>query len=430
MTLKYHALDRLNFFVPLLLIGLVFSTPIMAKTSIDDVLITYADIAEAKYRDSLETAKKLQIAVRNLVRNPTQITLAQARTAWLQARIPYQQTEVYRFGNNIVDEWEGRVNAWPLDEGLIDYVTGNYGVESEENELYVANVIANPQLKINGNIVEASKITKQFLRSVLHEAGGIEANVATGYHAIEFLLWGQDTNGTNAGAGNRPATDFSETDCTGGNCARRVQYLMAATDLLVDDLTWMVEQWKTSGSARNNLTQGSDAAGLIIMLRGMGSLSYGELAGERMKLGLILHDPEEEHDCFSDNTHNSHYYDALGIQNIYLGRYERIDGTLVSGASLSDLVKEADPALDQRVRNSLEATILTMKEMVKRAESGEAYDQLIAEGNSDGNFLVQKAIDDLIAQAKEFQRVAAALFLDAVQFEGSDSLDAPGNVGR
>ncbi len=54
-------------------------------------------------------------------------------------------------------------------------------------------------------------------------------------------------------------------------------------------------------------------------MTGLGSLSYGELAGERIKLGLMIHDPEEEHDCFSDNTHASHFFDALGIRNVYLG---------------------------------------------------------------------------------------------------------------
>ena len=60
--------------------------------------------------------------------------------------------------------------------------------------------------------------------------------------------------------------------------------------------------------------------GLSTILIGMGSLSYGELAGERMKLGVMLHDPEEENDCFSDNTHASHYNDARGIRNVYPGR--------------------------------------------------------------------------------------------------------------
>src|SRR5690606_25775652 len=142
----------------------------------------------------------------------------------------------FRFGNVIVDDWEGRVNAWPLDEGLIDYVDASYGAESDENTLYVANVIANPSIEINGEKVDASALTPEFLSATLQEAGEVEANVATGYHAIEFLLWGQDLNGTEAGAGNRPYTDFDTANCTGGHCDRRGQYLAAASDLLVADL--------------------------------------------------------------------------------------------------------------------------------------------------------------------------------------------------
>ena len=100
----------------------------------------------------------------------------------------------------------------------------------------------------------------------------------------------------------------------------------------------MVANWQADGTARAALVDGAPKAGLSSIVIGLGSLSYGELAGERMKLGLMLHDPEEEHDCFSDNTHNSHYYDALGIANVYLGRYQRVDGSTVEGASLSDLV--------------------------------------------------------------------------------------------
>ena len=132
---------------------------------------------------------------------------------------PYQQTEVYRFGNPLVDDWEGKVNAWPLDEGLIDYVDASYGRESEENGLYTANVVANESLSIDGQEIDASAITPALLGETLHEAGGIESNVATGYHAIEFLLWGQDLNGGEAGAGERPWSDYATgDDCTHGNC--------------------------------------------------------------------------------------------------------------------------------------------------------------------------------------------------------------------
>ena len=215
----------------------------------------------------------------------------------------------------------------------------SYGTESAENELYVANVIAHTSLTIGGKTLDTSKITKELLADKLQEAGGVEANVATGYHAVEFLLWGQDLNGTGPGNGARPASDYDTKQCTNGNCDRRAQYLSAATDLLVDDLAWMAAQWAPGGAARKTIEQGSDEAGLTAIMTGLGSLSYGELAGERMKLGLMIHDPEEEHDCFSDNTHASHFFDALGIRNVYLGTYRRADRSLVTGPSVSDLVQ-------------------------------------------------------------------------------------------
>lgn len=399
-----------------------------AAADIRAVLETYADIALAGYEDSLETAKALDQAVQRLLAAPSAGSLAAVRQAWIAARVPYQQTEAFRFGNPIVDDWEGRVNAWPLDEGLIDYVDAAYGTESDTNAYYTANIIANPSIKVGGREVDATDITPQLISQTLQEIGGIEANVASGYHAIEFLLWGQDLNGTGPGAGERPHTDYDTAACTGGNCGRRGDYLSAATELLIVDLMEMVGNWQEGGEARATLLDGDPKDGLAAMLTGLGSLSYGELAGERMKLGLMLHDPEEEHDCFSDNTHNSHYYDALGIRNVYLGRYERIDGTIVEGPSLSDLVKAADPALDTEMRGKLDVTLAAMQVIRDRAEAGEAYDQLIGEGNAEGNAIVQAAIDALIDQTRTIERIIAALDVAGVEIEGSDSLDDPAAV--
>ncbi|UWR07815.1 imelysin family protein [Ruegeria sp. B32] len=393
-----------------------------------DILDTYADIAEAKYDDSLRAARKLQAAVAALVDQPSAENLTAARQAWVAARVPYQQTEVYRFGNPIVDEWEGKVNAWPLDEGLIDYVDAAYGGVTDENELAVLNVIASPSFELSGQPVDATEITPELLSETLHEADGIEANVATGYHAIEFLLWGQDLNGHGEGAGNRPWTDYAQDEsCTGGNCDRRAQYLVAATDLLVSDLEWMAAQWQDDGAARAALTDDADS-GISAILTGMGSLSYGEQAGERMRLGLMLNDPEEEHDCFSDNTHNSHYYDGLGIQNVYLGRYVRIDGTPVSGPSLSDLVAASDPALDTEMKTKLANTMYALGQIKTAAEAGLAYDQMLERGNVGGETLIMGGVEGLIDQTKTIERIVSVLGLGNVAFEGSDSLDNPDAV--
>ena len=398
-----------------------------AETTPSAVLDNYADIALAKYQDSLTTAQALDAAIDALLANPSEATLGAAKAAWIAARVPYQQTEVYRFGNAIVDDWEGKVNAWPLDEGLIDYVDASYGADSDENALYTVNVVANAKLTVNGSMVDASAITPALLADTLHEAEEVEANVATGYHAIEFLLWGQDLNGTDAGAGNRPATDFDIENCTNGNCDRRGEYLKAASVLMLSDLEEMVGNWTDAGAARAALME-DESAGLATILTGMGSLSYGELAGERMKLGLLLNDPEEEHDCFADNTHNSHYFDQVGIRNIYTGAYKRIDGSVVSGPSIGDLVAAADADVHAELTSSLDDTMLAMAAMKARAESVEAYDQMIGEGNTEGNAIVQAAIDGLVAQTRPIERAVAALGLNAIDFEGSDSLDNPSAV--
>lgn len=407
--------------------ALCLAAPSLAATPAE-VVDTYAKIAEAAYGDSLATARDLQAAIEAFLAAPSEDGLEAARAAWIAARVPYQQTEVFRFGNPIVDDWEGRVNAWPLDEGLIDYVDASYGGATDENALAALNVVANPTLTIAGQEVDASAITPELIAGTLDQADGVESNVARGYHAIEFLLWGQDLNGHGPGAGSRPWTDYATGEaCTGGNCDRRADYLRAATQLLVDDLAWMAAQWAEGGAARTTVTT-DPQAGLRAMLTGMGSLSYGEQAGERMRLGLMLNDPEEEHDCFSDNTHWSHFHDGLGVQNVYLGRYERPDGTAVEGPSLRELVAGTDPALAEEIAGKLDATMAALTALAEAAEGGMAYDTMLEAGNAKGEALIMAGVEGLIDQTRSFERAIAALGLDAVAFEGSDSLDDPDAV--
>jgi putative iron-regulated protein len=406
---------------------LAFATPVLAVEK-TEVLGNYADIAAAKYEDSLITAQTLQTAVDDLIANPSAEALQAAKNAWFSARVPYQQSEVFRFGNAIVDDWEGKVNAWPLDEGLIDYVDTSYGGPSDENAFAALNVVASPTFTLSGSEIDATNITPALLADTLHEADGVESNVATGYHAVEFLLWGQDLNGHGVGAGNRPWTDYATDDaCTNNNCDRRAAYLKAATDLLVSDLEWMTAQWATDGAGRAELMSNTDA-GLSAILTGMGSLSYGETAGERMRLGLMLNDPEEEHSCFADNTHNDHYFDGLGVQNVYLGEYVRIDGSLVSGASLSDLVAAKDANLDAEMQRKLSHTMMSLGRIKTAAEAGFAYDQMLERGNAAGEALVMGGVNGLIDQTRSIERVVTVLGLDQIAFEGSDSLDDPNAV--
>lgn len=404
----------------------VASAPVAAANHIDEaaasaVVAHYADLALAVFSDAASTGKALQSAIDALLANPTDATLQAARAAWLAARVPYMQSEVFRFGNAVVDDWEGQLNAWPLDEGLIDYVAADYQ-SALGNPGATANIIANTQLQVGEDMLDVTTITPQLLAS-LNELGGSEANVATGYHAIEFMLWGQDLNGSNPGAGARPATDFVVGDgATGGNNERRRAFIKAASDLLVSDLDEMVGQWQAgvADNYRASLQAEPAENGLRKMLFGMGSLSLGELAGERMKVALEANSTEDEQDCFSDNTHNSHFYDGKGIRNVYLGEYLKADGTTLTGPSLSALVAKVDVQADSTLKADLATTEAKLQALVDSANNDQHFDQLIAADNAAGQQIVRAAITALVKQTDAIEQVAGKLGLGDLNPDTAD----------
>ncbi|MFP6862041.1 imelysin family protein [Pseudomonas sp.] len=402
------------------------SAPAAATSQVDEaaskaVVSHYADLALAVFSDAASTGKTLQGAIDALLANPNDDTLKAAREAWLAARAPYMQSEVFRFGNAVVDDWEGQLNAWPLDEGLIDYVAKDYQ-HALGNPGASANIIANTELQVGEDKLDVTTITPELLAS-LNELGGSEANVATGYHAIEFLLWGQDLNGTNPGAGERPASDFVVGEgATGGNNERRRAFIKAAADLLVSDLNAMVVQWQVGSADNYRATLEADSAenGLRKMLFGMGSLSLGELAGERMKVALEANSTEDEHDCFSDNTHNSHFYNGKGIRNVYLGEYKKVDGTTLTGPSLSSLVAKVDAAADSTLKADLEATEGKLQALVDSANNGQHFDQLIAADNAEGQQIVRDAIAALVKQTGAIEQAAGKLGISDLNPDTAD----------
>ncbi|WP_394211862.1 imelysin family protein [Psychrobacter piscatorii] len=336
------------------------------KAHIDRLVISYANMAHAAYEDSLDTAKALQVAVDTYVATPTQANLDAAKAAYKAARQPYSQTEIFRFDEgfvtandkraiNSIDSWEGQINAWPLDEALIDYVSDDYQGEYNSQE----NIINSDSITVGSTKQDTSTITPELLAE-MNEIGGSEANVTTGYHAIEFMLWGQDTNGVKEGAGNRPVTDYMTEagQCTSGDtvnedvsiCERRGEFLKAATQLLVDDLTAMEAQWQpdTENTLRSDLMARKYDNGLRQIMYQMGSLALGELASERMQVAFVTGSTEDEHECFSDLTHLSYANNARGIQNVFNGSYQTVAGKTVGGYGIKDYlvdsghVEEAD----------------------------------------------------------------------------------------
>ena len=423
-------------------------TPAADQANVDRLLLSYSDMAQAAYQDSLATAKLLQAAVNTYVDTPTQANLDAAKAAYKAARLPYSQTEVFRFDEGFVtandkraigsiDGWEGQVNAWPLDEALIDYVSDSYEGEYKEK----ANIVNSESIAVGSIKQDTKNITPELLAE-MNEIGGSEANVTTGYHAIEFLLWGQDTNGVGEGAGNRPVSDYVTTEgqCTSGEtvntdastCTRRGQYLKAAAQLLVDDLTAMVAQWQpeSENTLRSDIMARKDSNALRQIMYQMGSLALGELASQRMQVAFVTGSTEDEHECFSDLTHLSYANNARGIQNIFNGSYKTVAGETIGGYGIKQYLidtnhKEAADKLTADFKLVEDAFNVIVD---KGEKEGVKVDQMIATVGQASKFgisaeeqnmrrgLIENAINGLKELTSGIETAASAV--------GIDNLDA------
>lgn len=369
----------------------------------------YVEMAYAVYTDSLTTATNLQTAVNTFVTTPTEDNLAAARAAYKLARVPYQQSEIMRWdtiiteGKNLttdgglasVDEWEGQVNAWPLDENhIVSLIEGDDPI--------------NTQLLLAQNGVDAA-------------GDEAEANVTTGVHAIEFMLWGEDLHGTDAGAGERIATEFDQTNCLDTYCERRAQYLTAAMNLYVNDLMAMQAEWSptavnTAGTLAYNFIHSS--LGIEYIVGALNAMAADELSGARMGSGLLLRDPEESHDCFSDLSHVAIYYNFQGIKNAFYGHYGD-----VTGVGIADLIKQKDEETFNRIDvalTSIETKMRAIYEAGEREVNTVRFDQIIGQSaTGTERVIAEAAVDELTALGNEFQLVVTLLQLQAIDTSGS-----------
>jgi putative iron-regulated protein len=340
------------------------------------VATTYADLVHAAYQASIDSAETMQVAIEAFLSDPTDESLAAAKSAWVTARDDYTPTEAFRFYDGPIDDPadgpEGQINAWPLDEAYIDYVEDAPG----------AGIINDPD--------GYPEITADVLVEA-NEAGG-ETNISTGWHAIEFLLWGQDLDADGPGA--RPVTDYT----TAVNADRRGTYLQLVTELLISDLQSVQAEWADGGAYRAEFLSDPEAA-IEKILRGIGALSAGELAGERMAVAYETRDQEDEHSCFSDNTNADVVGDLLGIQMVYLADFPGIDGP-----ALSDLVAATDPDLDNTLREQIAASI----ELARAFPT--TFDRMATAADGDpARQALGDAITAIEAQGETIARVAAAL---------------------
>ncbi len=364
------------------------------------------------YLDSLNTAQALDAAIDELGRKPSDKTLQAAREAWIAARIPYSYSEVLRFIFPPIDHWDKSVNAWPLDEGLIDYIEVDSEI-SPDNPYANLNIIADPNPVILGKRIDASRITPELLRDELHELDSIESNVAIGYHALEFLLWGQDLDGTERGNGTRPWTDFSRKRCTNGNCDRRFDYLKSVSTLLLENLADMERAWRIDGEISEQILLAEPTVMIEQIAQGVITFLNAELLSERLKLPLRLQDPEHELDCFSDQTHASLYHNFLGVRMLLMGWYpgedaddaklinllpdykENYNGVYYSEIALRAIYNAGELAKSSKAAAAINPVI----DDKYQGDTPPAYvgffDEMLDPNNADGKALITEAIKQL-----------------------------------
>ena len=387
----------------LLLVGAASCTRKAPDDARRPVVDAYANIVLATYEDTLTTLQALDGAVDQLLASPSEQTLNAARERWRAARVVYSYSEAFRFYGGPIDGEngpEGQINAWPLDENHIDAVQPGYN--------------AGPGLNIVGNPTAFPEITPEVV-AAQNEAGG-EKNIASGYHAVEFLLWGQDLNSPPESAGQRPYTDFVSNGDANSIPARRGRYLKAATQLLISDIQGVISQWRKPAAGEQNyrstLVDGDVYTGLKRMFTGAAALAEVEMAGERMNVPLLSGDQEEEQSCFSDTTATDLRNNAAGIEHVYFGRYTRLDGKVVSGPSLADLVRKADA----RVADEMEQRITRTRESL--AALTDPFDREIQPDNAAGRARVQTAVDALRAEALMFFDAAKSMQIFLSSLEG------------
>lgn len=341
----------------------------------EPVVARYVTLVRASYGASVTSAESMSSAITAFVAAPSEATLGVARTAWLAARTPYGETEAFRFYEGPIDDAdtgvEGQINAWPLDEVYIDYVQGSTR----------AGIVNDPSVTLTVDTLVAK-----------NELGG-EKNIATGWHAIEFLLWGQDLSTTGPGA--RPATDYT----TAPNAERRKTYLSLVDGLLLDDLRRVRDAWAEGAAYPTAMLAEEPAAALQKILTGLGSLAGAELSGERMTVAYDNKDQEDEHSCFSDNTHADLLANARGIQNVWLGKLGADDGV-----GLDELVAARDEALASRVTSELAAALAALEAIPQ------PFDQALSGADdAPGRVKVRAAIDALKKVATSLGEVATLL---------------------
>ena len=368
------------FFYVLFSFSFIVKSTYAANDSINSLAKSYANLVSHYYNEVSLSTQEMHNAIIKFVQAPDNNSLTNAKNKWIEARSIYGITEAFRFYGGPIDGVnkygeegpEGLINAWPLNEAYIDYVKGSPN----------AGIINNLSLEINNDTIIAANMSED------------DADVSSGWHAIEFLLWGQDFSLETAGI--REASDYLPTNEIN---IRRRAYLVATSALLLEHINWLSMEWLENGEGRKAFLNKNDPGGAI--LTGIATLAGFELSSERIATALDSGDPEDEHSCFSDQTHNDVKANFNGIINVYLGK--GLNGLSFS-PSISEFVAKNNLKLHENILEIINETNISINNITV------PFDKMLSEPkNGPGRQAAEKTVSNLLVLAENFKEAGKNL---------------------
>lgn len=286
-----------------------------AAGGLDDsqVVMDYADqVIIPTYRLLARRAADLDAAASALAADPSDENLRAARDAWVATRLPWEQSEAFLFGPVEAQGYDPAIDTWPLNR------TDLQAVLDSDDEFSPAYVQALPQTQ-------------------------------KGFHAVEFLLFGE--------GGRKTAADLTD---------RELEYLTAMTADMASITSSLETSWTdgeggqppfhdtftSAGDPSNTVYPSLSAAGQE-MVNGMSSIC-DEVANGKIAEPFDSRDPNKEESQFSENSLDDFQNNIRSVQNAYLGAVPAAD---TSGASLSAWVAARDPDLDQELQQKIAGAI-------------------------------------------------------------------------
>ena len=133
------------------------------------------------------------------------------------------------------------------------------------------------------------------------------------------------------------------------------------------------------------------------IITGIGEMSRGELAGERMTVAYEERSQEDEHSCFSDNTTADILANAMGVQRVYLGEYGDVSGT-----GIKDLIAEQDEELAQSLAEEINRSVALARSIPA------PFDSLLRQGMSDSDPGRRAVLDAIVALENQTDTIVNA----------------------